>query len=231
MSVQIDESRLPYLQDEFEKPYFTVIKQTLLHKREQWETIYPPGSLIFNAFNTTHFDDVKVVILGQDPYHGPWQAHGLSFSVLPWVKIPPSLRNIYKEIESDVWWPVPTNWDLTYLAQQWVFLLNSILTVTAWQPASHKKIGRERFTDAVLKAISDNKEWVVFILRWAFARSKVPLIDQWKHTVLESPHPSPFSADKGFFWSKPFSKANKVLESQWQTPINWTWLNSDLSST
>lgn len=218
----VDPSRRSHLQDEFEKEYFTTLEQLLLDKHQQWEGIYPPLPLVFNAFDKTPFESVKVVILGQDPYHGPWQAHGLSFSVPEWVAHPPSLRNIFKEMHTDLWASstLPASWELTYLAQQWVFLLNSILTVTAWQPASHRKLWRERFTDTVLRTISEHKEWVVFVLRWAYARSKRALIDQSRHTILEAPHPSPLSSYRWFFGSQPFSTINSILESQWQTPIN-----------
>lgn len=217
----LNQTWLPYLENEFEKDYMKDIKVFLEEEIKAWKTIYPQQENIFNAFNTTHFDDVKVVILWQDPYHGTWQAHGLSFSVLPWVKLPPSLRNIYKEIENDTCDKQPLNWDLTRWASQWVLLLNSILTVGASMPASHSKIGWERFTDEVIKIISDKKENIVFVLWWAFAQSKESLIDKSKHFVLSWPHPSPFSAYRWFFWCKHFSKTNEILEKLWKDRIVW----------
>lgn len=221
MWIKIHPSRLEVLKDEFEKEYMLDIKKTLVEKKEQWEVIYPPWSEIFTACNLTPFHDVKVVILWQDPYHGIWQAHWLSFSVKDGVRPPPSLKNIYKEIASDIW--VDTSdrwWNLTAWATQWVLLLNSILTVTAWKPASHHWVWRQQFTDAIIGSISNEREWCVFLLRWKFAQSKSSLINQKKHLVLTSPHPSPFSAHTWFFWSKHFSQANEYLLSQWSSPIN-----------
>lgn len=220
ISPQIDSSWLYVLQDEFQKPYFTAIKQYLLSAKEKNQTIYPPWPLIFNAFNTTSFDSVKVVILGQDPYHGPGQAHGLSFSVPDGIKAPPSLVNIFKEIHDDLWLPIPQSGNFTKRAQQGVFLLNAMLTVQANSPASHKDIGWHYFTDAVIRILSEKKTGLVFLLRGAFAQSKFPLIDTSKHTVLMAAHPSPFSVHKGFFGCKHFSQTNTILSRQWQSIID-----------
>lgn len=221
MNVRIDPSRYAVLSDEFAQDYFVAIKNFLLKEKEDGKIIYPAGSDIFCAFDTTAFDDVKVVILWQDPYHGPGQAHGLSFSVPDGVKQPPSLQNIFKEISSDLCITMSTHGNLTKRAEQWVLLLNAFLTVRANEPASHQKIGRERFTDAVIRTISEKKEHVVFLLRWAFAQGKVPLIDQSKHLVLQAPHPSPFSVHKGFFGCKHFSKTNTYLQEHGLSPIDW----------
>jgi uracil-DNA glycosylase len=177
--------------------------------------------MIFNAFDKTPFDKVKVVIIWQDPYHGEWEAHWLCFSVQDGVTIPPSLRNIYKEMNSDLWLIPPKSGNLTKWTQEWVFLLNATLTVRKDSPNSHKDIGWQIFTDAVIKILSEKKEHLVFILWWAFAQQKKSLIDENKHYVICSAHPSPFSADRGFFGSKPFSKANNYLEEKGITPINW----------
>lgn len=217
--VKIDESRKKVLHAEFEAPYFGEIKEKLIEEKKQY-TVFPPANLIFNAFNTTPFNKVKVVLLGQDPYHGPGQAMGLSFSVPQWITPPPSLKNIYKEIHDDIGLSIPNSWDLTYRAQQGVLLLNAILTVRANTPASHQQLGRQQFTDSVIKHISAEKEHVVFLLRWNFARGKKALIDTTKHLVLESPHPSPFSVHSGFFGSKQFSKCNDYLEKHWIEPID-----------
>ena len=187
--------------------------------------IYPPGPLIFNAFNQTPFSRVKVVILGQDPYHNPEQAHGLSFSVPNGIKPPPSLMNIYKEIQRDTGIPMPAEYgNLTKWAEQGVLLLNAILTVRANEPASHSKIGWMNFTDAVMKKISDEKKGVVFLLWGKFAQEKQLLIDETRHFVLKAAHPSPFSADKGFFGCKHFSKTNEILAGQGLEPIDWKLL-------
>lgn len=221
MSVRIDPSWKELLADEFEKPYFHDLKSKLYEMKQAWTTIYPPGDLIFNAFNLTPVDNVNVVILGQDPYHGPWQAHGLCFSVPDWVRPPPSLGNMFKEIQENCWWDIPTSWNLTHRAEQWVFLLNAILTVTARTPASHKDLWWQYFTDAVMKKLSDTKTWLIFLLRWNFARQKKVLIDGSKHIILEAPHPSPFSVHKWFFWCKHFSQTNQYLQMQGKEPIKW----------
>lgn len=209
------------LKEEFEKPYFDQIKSFLLKEKEEWKTFSPHWWDIFNAFNLTPFDAVKVVILWQDPYHGEWEAHGLCFSVQDGVRQPPSLQNIFKELKTDLGIERPITWNLTKRAEQWVFLLNAMLTVEKDKPWSHKDIWWQTFTDAVIKKLSDEKTWIVFILRWAFAQTKEELIDQNKHFILKSPHPSPFSANKGFFGSKPFSKTNEILAKEWKLPINW----------
>ena len=217
---QIEESWKEILIDEFNKPYFSQLKDFLVEEKKR-HIIYPPGPLIFNAFNKTPFDKVKVVLLGQDPYHGPGQAHGLCFSVPEGVQPPPSLINIFKEINSDLGIPVPPNGDLTRWAEQGVLLLNAILTVRAGQASSHREHGWEQFTDAVIKTISDKKSGVVFLLWGKYARSKKALIDGNKHLILEAPHPSPYSADYGFFGCRHFSKANNYLVQQGKEPVKW----------
>ena len=221
MNVQIEESRKKILDDEFSKPYFPKIKELLQNEISWWYTIYPKGKDIFNAFNLTPFDDVKVVILWQDPYHGEWEAHGLSFSVPAGIRIPPSLKNIYKELKADLWIEPSESWNLEKWANQWVLLLNAGLTVRKDTPNSHKDAWWHIFTDAVIKKLSDEKEWLVFILWWAFAQQKEELIDTTKHLVIKSAHPSPFSANRGFFWSKPFSTCNNYLIKNWKEPIDW----------
>jgi len=221
MDVKIEPGWKQLLQNEFEQPYFKQIADTLKAEKQQQKTIYPPGPLIFNAFQATPFDNVKVVILGQDPYHNPGQAHGLSFSVPQGIQPPPSLVNIFKEIHSDLGLPIPRHGNLEQWAHQGVLLLNASLTVLANQPMSHSKIGWHHFTDDVIKLISEKKEHVVFILWGRFAQGKEELIDTSKHLVIKSAHPSPLSAHNGFFGSKPFSKANAWLESKGIEPINW----------
>lgn len=220
-SVQLESSWLEMLKDEFDQPYFKAIRSFLKQEKLNGKTIYPSGKYIFNAFNSTPFDKVKVVILGQDPYHGEGQAHGLCFSVQKGIKPPPSLVNIYKEMKSDLGLEAPSHGCLQAWAEQGVFLLNAMLTVEKDQPASHQKIGWQNFTDAAIQKLSDERENLVFILWGAFAQQKSLLIDNSKHLVLKSPHPSPFSADKGFFGSKPFSKTNEWLESKGISSINW----------
>lgn len=210
------------LSNEFSKPYFQQAVTFIKTEKAQGKTIYPPGPLIFNAFNTTPFDEVKVVLLGQDPYHGYGQAHGLSFSVPDGVAPPPSLINIFKELNSDIGMPIPKTGNLTKWAKQGVLLLNAVLTVRANEPASHSKIGWMEFTNAVISKISDEKEGVVFLLWGKFAQEKQVLIDETKHHVLKAAHPSPFSADKGFFGCKHFSKTNEFLTKQSLDPIDWT---------
>ena len=221
-NVQIEPSWKEALQDEFSKPYFGTLINFIKQEKAEGKTVYPAGSLIFNAYNTTPLDEVKVVILGQDPYHNPGQAMGLSFSVPKGVTPPPSLRNIYKEIDDSLDIKKPNHGDLTKWAEQGVFLLNSMLTVERNQPGSHKRSGWQYFTDASIKAISDRTEHTVFMLWGAFARKKAALIDGGKHLVLESAHPSPFSADKGFFGNGHFKTANEYLEAHGKTPINWS---------
>lgn len=221
MDVKIESSWKEVLKDEFQKSYFEQIVMFLKHEKALNKIIYPPGNLIFNAFEKTPFDDVKVVILGQDPYHGPGQAHGLCFSVQKGVKPPPSLVNIYKELQSDVGIPIPETGDLTKWAEHGVLLLNAMLTVRNGEPASHSKIGWESFTDAVIRKISDLKEGVVFMLWGKFAQDKQVLIDATKHYILKAAHPSPFSADKGFFGCRHFSKANELLVKDGKAPVDW----------
>lgn len=220
MEVRIEESWKAVLREEFGKDYFARIAAFLHQEKREGKTIYPPGPLIFNAFQLTPFDKVKVVILGQDPYHGPGQAHGLSFSVQDGVALPPSLQNIYKEIAADTGTISPASGNLERWARQGVFLLNSVLTVRAGAPTSHSNIGWQTFTDAVIKAISDRKECVVFMLWGNYARSKKPLIDSSRHLILEAAHPSPL-ARGAFFGCRHFSKANNFLIASGQSPIAW----------
>lgn len=222
MDVKIEPSWKAVLKHEFTKPYFLQVATHLKTEKASGTTVYPPGQLIFNAFNTTPFNEVKVVILGQDPYHNPGQAHGLSFSVPDGVPPPPSLVNIYKELHTDIGLLIPKTGNLTKWAQQGVFLLNAILTVRANEPASHSKIGWMDFTDAVIKKLSAEKSGLVFLLWGKFAQEKQVLIDETKHTVLKAAHPSPFSADKGFFGCRHFSRTNEVLMKQGLAPIDWS---------
>lgn len=222
MDVKIKAGWKKELEVEFKKEYFLRIVELLHNEKESKRIIYPPGSLIFNAFNLTDFNQVKVVILGQDPYHGAGEANGLSFSVPQGIKIPPSLRNIYKEIESDLGIKTPkNNGDLSSWATQGVLLLNAALTVRADQPNSHAGIGWQILTDKVIEILSEKKEHLVFILWGNFAKEKAKLIDQSKHLVLTSPHPSPFSANKGFLGCKHFSKTNEYLMKNGIDPIDW----------
>lgn len=219
--VKIHPSWKRVLWDEFNKPYFWQIKQKLLEEKRRGYTIYPPGPLIFNAFNLTPFERVKVVILGQDPYHGEGQAHGLCFSVPDGIPHPPSLVNIFKELQNDLGYPPPESGNLTKWALEGVLLLNAILTVRAGQPASHRHLGWEQFTDAVIKKISDLKEHVVFMLWGSFAWKKARLIDPRKHLILKAAHPSPYSAASGFFGCRHFSKANEYLLKHGIEPVDW----------
>ena len=217
---KIDQSWLTELKTEFESNYFKELKLFLLEEKKK-QTIYPKGEDIFNAYNLTPFNLVKVVIIGQDPYHGENQAHGLCFSVKKGVKPPPSLKNIYKELKTDVGFNEPNHGELTQWAKQGVFLLNATLTVRKSQPGSHQKKGWETFTNESIKAISNKKKGVVFLLWGRFAQEKEKLIDAKKHHILKATHPSPFSAYNGFFGCKHFSKTNSLLQSQNLTPINW----------
>ena len=221
MDVKIEESWKRVLAPEFEKPYFQELARQLHEEKRAGRTIYPPGPLIFNAFNLTPFDQVKVVIIGQDPYHGPGQAEGLSFSVPHGVPIPPSLLNIYKEIESDLGIRLQKDGSLRGWAEQGVFLLNAVLTVRAGQPTSHSRIGWAEFTDAVIRTLSAQRSGLVFLLWGNFARSKRELIDSSRHTILEAAHPSPL-ARGAFFGCRHFSKTNQILIAQGETPIDWT---------
>ncbi|MEY4553139.1 MAG: hypothetical protein RL099_1467 [Bacteroidota bacterium] len=221
MEVKIEASWKEVLSNVFKSSYFL---QTAAHIKTELATgakIFPAGNNIFNAFNQTSFENVKVVLLGQDPYHGSGQAMGLSFSVPKGVKPPPSLVNIFKELKSDIGLPIPTNGDLTPWAKQGVLLLNAVLTVRENEPASHAKIGWMHFTDAVIKKLSDEKKGIVFLLWGKFAEQKQILIDETKHFVLKAAHPSPFSADKGFFGCKHFSKTNELLAKQGLQVIDW----------
>ena len=225
MDVKMDASWKEVLKNEFTKPYFLEIVTFLKTERSAGKIIYPPGPLIFNAFNQTPFDKVKVVIIGQDPYHNPGQAHGLSFSVTAGTKPPPSLVNIFKEIKTDTGISMPVEYgDLTRWAEQGVLLLNAILTVRANEPASHAKIGWMNFTDAVIQKISDQKKGVVFLLWGKFAQEKQVLIDETKHHLLKAPHPSPFSVERGFYGCKHFSKTNELLIRDGLPPIDWKLL-------
>lgn len=221
MDVQIDQSWKEVLSWEFSQSYFQHIKTQLLLEKQAGKTIYPAGKDIFAAFDKTPFATVKVVILGQDPYHGVWQAHGLSFSVPDGVKKPPSLQNIFKELSNDMGCPIPVSGNLSKWAEQWVLLLNAMLTVRAGEPESHQDIGWQQFTDAVIRTISDQQEHVVFLLWWAFAQSKKWLIDASKHLILEAAHPSPFSAYRGFLGCKHFSQVNTYLLSVGKDSIHW----------
>ena len=221
MDVKIEESWKEVLKQEFKKDYFLQIATFLKAEKLSGKTIYPPGGLIFNAFNTTPFDRLKVVILGQDPYHGPGQAHGLSFSVPKGIPPPPSLINIFKELNNDIGMAIPSHGNLTHWAEQGVMLLNASLTVRANEPMSHAKIGWAEFTNAVIEKISAQKEHTVFLLWGKFAQEKISLVDETKHLVLKAAHPSPFSADKGFFGCKHFSKTNTWLGSKGIDPIDW----------
>ena len=220
MEVRIEESWKNALAEEFGKPYFESLVRFLHSEKAAGQTIYPPGSQIFRAFELTPLDNLKVVILGQDPYHGPGQAHGLSFSVSAGVPAPPSLKNIFKEIESDLGVKMSGYPDLEKWARQGVLLLNAVLTVRAGQPTSHSKIGWQEFTDAVIRYISDNCEGVVFLLWGNFARTKSALIDHSKHHVLEAAHPSPL-ARGAFFGCRHFSQTNALLASRGLRPIDW----------
>lgn len=220
MDVKIEESWKSQLQGEFEKPYFQELTQ-FVRTEYMSQPIYPPAKLIFNAFDQCPFDRVKVVILGQDPYHGPGQAHGLCFSVNDGVEFPPSLRNIFKEIQLDIGSPIPTSGNLERWAKQGVLLLNATLTVRAHQAGSHQKKGWEQFTDAVIHLVAERQEHVVFILWGNYAISKGEFIDTRKHLVLKSVHPSPLSASRGFFGNKQFSTANKYLMEWVKEPVKW----------
>jgi len=220
MDVKISPSWKHHLSTEFEKDYFTKLT-AFVREEYRAHTIYPPGREIFRAFDCCDFDAVKVVIIGQDPYHGPGQANGLCFSVRDGVRMPPSLVNIFKEIQQDLGKPFPPNGDLERWAQQGVLLLNATLTVRASVAGSHQNKGWEEFTDSVIKTISDEKQNVVFLLWGAYAQKKGEIIDRKKHHVLMSAHPSPFSADRGFFGCRHFSKANEYLKGKGLKEIEW----------
>lgn len=220
-TIQLDESWLQYLQPEFEAPYFKALRAFLLDEKAKF-AIYPPGGLIFNALNLTPFDKVKVVLIGQDPYHGAGQAHGLCFSVQDGIRQPPSLVNIFKEIASDIGEPMSASkGNLESWAKQGVLLLNATLTVRANTAGSHQGKGWETFTDKIIKTVSNNHSGLVFILWGRFAQNKESLIDGSKHLILKAAHPSPFSAYNGFFGCKHFSKTNQYLQQQGKEPIDW----------
>lgn len=217
---QIEESWREVLNDEFHQDYFVKLKSFLVEEKKK-SVVFPPGAMIFNAFNNTPFNEVKVVLLGQDPYHGPGQAHGLCFSVPDGIQKPPSLVNIFKEIQTDLGIPIPKGGNLEKWAKQGVLLLNATLTVRAHEAGSHQKRGWEQFTDAAITAISRKQTGVVFLLWGAYAQAKVSIIDQTKHHVLTAPHPSPLSVMRGFYGCKHFSKTNELLRSQGKKEIDW----------
>lgn len=220
MNVKIESSWKEALQTEFDKPYFKDLTD-FVRAEYASATIYPPASLIFNAFNLCPFSNTKVVIIGQDPYHGPGQAHGLCFSVNDGVQFPPSLQNIFKEIDADLGIPKPASGNLTRWAEQGVLLLNATLTVRAHQAGSHQKRGWETFTDSVIRILAEQKENLVFILWGAYAQKKGAFIDRNRHLVLSSAHPSPLSAYNGFFGNHHFSQANQWLTQHGLSPVNW----------
>lgn len=221
MKPKIESSWLDLLQDEFNAAYFSQLREFLVQEKRS-QTVYPPGSLIFNAFDHTPVESVKAVILGQDPYHGPSQAHGLCFSVNDGVQFPPSLQNIFKELKTDIGMETPQSGNLTKWADQGVLLLNATLTVRASQAGSHQKRGWEKFTDAAIKRLSDNRKNLVFLLWGRYAQNKESLINKEnEHLILKSVHPSPLSAHGGFFGCKHFSKTNDFLKSKGIEPIDW----------
>ena len=220
VDVKIEPSWKELLKDEFEKPYFSELIQFVKNEYKTTK-IYPPGKLIFNAFDHCPAEQTKVVILGQDPYHGPGQAHGLCFSVPEGIEQPPSLQNIFKEINNDLGKPIPTSGNLERWAEQGVLLLNATLTVRAHQAGSHQRRGWEEFTDAAIRVLAEQKEHLVFILWGSYAQKKGAFIDRNRHLVLTSVHPSPLSAYNGFFGNKHFSRTNEYLAAHGETPINW----------
>jgi uracil-DNA glycosylase len=222
MAIELEASWLEVLGGEFDKDYMLKLKQFLKEEKEAGYKIYPKGGDIFNAFSKTPFTNLKVVVIGQDPYHGTNQAHGLAFSVQKGITIPPSLKNIYKELETDIpGFTMPNHGNLTEWAEQGVLLLNATLTVRAGSPGSHQKKGWEIFTDTVISKISEQKEGIVFLLWGNYAQAKSELIDTQKHHILKSAHPSPFSAYNGFFGCRHFSKTNAFLEQEGKKPIDW----------
>lgn len=218
---RIDPSWKEKLAEEFRQPYFRELKAFLTEEKRKGAVVFPPGPLIFNAFNTTPFDQVKVVILGQDPYHGPGQAHGLCFSVMPGVRPPPSLQNMFKELREDVGFRIPDHGNLEKWARQGVLLLNAALTVRSGQAGSHHGKGWERFTDSAVKALNDGREGLVFLLWGRPAQLKGSLVDPARHHVLKAAHPSPLSAHSGYFGCKHFSKTNALLQRMGKDPIDW----------
>jgi uracil-DNA glycosylase len=219
--IQLESSWKEVLAEEFEQPYMQALREFLRQQKAQGRQIFPPGKQIFNALNSTPFSDVRLVIIGQDPYHGPGQAHGLCFSVLPGVQVPPSLRNIYKELSSDVGFSIPPHGCLLPWAQQGVLLLNATLTVESGKAGSHQGKGWEQFTDAIIAALNERKSGLAFLLWGSYAQKKGAGIDRSRHLVLQSPHPSPLSASRGFFGNRHFSRANQYLQEQGKTAIDW----------
>jgi uracil-DNA glycosylase len=217
---QIEESWKTVLRDEFSSKYFSSLKDFLIAEKQKYQ-VYPPGPKIFSAFNHTPFNELKLVILGQDPYHGAGQAHGLCFSVPDGIPKPPSLQNIFKEIKDDLGYDIPSTGNLEKWADQGVLLINAILTVRAGVPGSHQNQGWEQFTDAIIRKLSEKRSGLVFLLWGNFAIAKRELIDASKHHILTAAHPSPFSAHRGFFGCKHFSKANEILRQENKTEINW----------
>ncbi|MAS06004.1 MAG: uracil-DNA glycosylase [Ahrensia sp.] len=220
--VKLHESWLTPLKGEFDSAYMGALKQFLTAEKAAGKRIFPPGGEWFHALDATPLDNVRVVILGQDPYHGPGQAHGLCFSVRPGVRVPPSLVNIYKELKADLGIDPPNHGCLDAWAERGVLLLNAVLTVEAHRAASHQGKGWERFTDAIIRLVNERDEPVVFILWGSYAQRKASFVDTTKHCVIKSPHPSPLSAHNGFFGSKPFSKANAFLREKGLEPIDWS---------
>jgi uracil-DNA glycosylase len=218
---KLEKSWLKKLEPEFEKDYMKNLRKFLKSEADSKKVIYPEGQDYFAALNLTPLDKVKVVIIGQDPYHGPGQAHGLSFSVKEGVRFPPSLLNIFKELKDDLGKPMPKNGDLTHWAEQGVLLLNAVLTVEAGKANAHQGKGWEQFTDQVIATLNKNREHIVYVLWGSYAQKKGAFIDRTKNLVLESPHPSPLSAHRGFFGSKPFSKINKYLKQNGLKEIDW----------
>lgn len=219
--IQLEQSWLEQLDGEFQLPYMQQLRQFLQAENHQGKSIYPPGKQIFNALNSTPLDQVKVVILGQDPYHGPGQAHGLCFSVLPGVPQPPSLKNIFKELQQDLALPFPSHGCLQSWAEQGVLLLNATLTVEQAKAGSHQGKGWEQFTDKVIQVVNEQRQGVVFLLWGSYAQKKGAVIDKQRHYILRSPHPSPLSAHRGFFGNHHFSLSNEWLVKQGEQPIDW----------
>lgn len=219
--IRLEASWKALLQDEFQQPYMQALRQFLRDEKAAGKTIYPPGPDIFNALNSTPFNQVRVVVLGQDPYHGPGQAHGLCFSVQKGVAVPPSLKNIYKELSQDLGLSLPSHGNLSHWAQQGVLLLNAVLTVEAGNAGAHQNKGWERFTDRVVGLLNERREHLVFMLWGSYAQKKGAIIDRRKHLVLQSAHPSPLSAHRGFLGNRHFSSANAYLQTHQLPPIDW----------
>lgn len=219
--IQLHASWLAHLEQEFDQPYMLALREFLQQRKQQGAVVYPPGPLIFNALNSTPFEKVKVVILGQDPYHGAGQAHGLSFSVPVGIAPPPSLKNIFKEIEQDLGIPVPGHGCLEHWAEQGVLLLNATLTVEEADAGAHQRRGWETFTDRIVQCLNEQRDGLVFMLWGSYAQKKGAFIDGHRHLVLRSPHPSPLSAHRGFFGNRHFSSANTYLAEQGVAPIDW----------